>query len=641
MKKFAGIILISVLLTAVAIGIFVATFDANKFQPQIAEVISKRIGREVKINGTIGLKISWSKGFSLSVGDVSIANPSWASRPLMAKIGGIELGVSLPPLLKNSLEVGSIIVENADIQLETNTAGQSNWELEIFEAGKPSEGKTAEKKKPEEKSEQLSFHIKKIGIKNSRFAIRGKDGKLNEYKIDSFSFFAKDKGAEIKFSGEADGKAISLNITGQLPIEKIMESKLPFTAEVLYNPFTVVANGVLDAKAKTASLETYEVKAGESKINGQLAINYGGARPAIQGTLNSEKINLSDFKTDKEETGKETTKTNVSSEAENTQQYIFSKEHLNLEGLKAVDAKLEIAIGEIPLGLSSVKNIKTKLDLENGRLLLSPFKAEVAGTQAEGQIGLDAGRIPAQFTAILKAYQLDLAQFVSLSGLKSFLESKGDADMDITTFGNSMRDFAANANGQINLVVAGGSVSERVLGEIAGNLLNIFAPGTGNLTKPQLNCLAAHFKINNGKMDITGLLADTGQATVAGTGGVDLRDETIDMVLYSKVKGVEEINALAPPLRIKGPLKKPSYNPDVKSTMQKAVGILTGTVQNGVPEIIQQAGQNACEYTLRNPQKTRPAALPLPVEKAVEKARDKVKDLGNKALEGLGGLLGR
>jgi len=252
---------------------------------------------------------------------------------------------------------------------------------------------------------------------------------------------------------------------------------------------------------------------------------------------------------------------------------------------------------------------------------------------------VDVSSSPAKMSALLNAPQLDMSQLAELYGLESFISGKADLSLDVSSSGNSMRAIMGNANGQISLVAAGGTLSQQVLRELAGSLLEAFAPGTGGLAKPAVNCMVARFKIANGQMQTDGLLIDTAQATLAGSGGINLRDETMDMVLRTKPKTVDDAG-LTPPLRIKGPLSDLSYAPDVAGVAQNVAGMLTGgaVTETGVPDIVTQAGQNACVYTLEHPQAGKPVANGA-VQNAVKKAGEKAREMGDKVLEGIGNKL--
>lgn len=637
MKKI--LLAIAALIVAGVVVLF-ATFDANSYRPQIAEALSEQLGRTVKLDGPIKLGLSWSDGFRLGVSNVSIANPPWASRPVMAKIGELYLGVGIQPLLSRKLEVSSFKLADADVQLETNAGGQTNWEFNGTKK-EPSTPPVAPPAAGKAETKPVAIHVSKVNVSDSRFAIKGKDGKTNVFKVDDLTFDGRGKGIKLTFKGEAAGAPVTLDASGG-ELEKMMGEKWPFKADAVYMNYKIHAEGSLNNGAKNVVVDTYTLGAGDSKITGALKIALGGQRPAITGTVNSDKLNPSDFKQPETAAPEGKSEASPSPKSQSAREMLFSNEPLNLDGLKAADAKLDVAIGEVPIGPSSLKKIQAKVNLENGRLLVSPYSLNFAGTEAKGQKMVDASVSPVKVSAILNAPQLDMSKLAELGGLESFITGKADMTLDIESVGNSMHAIASNANGHISLIAAGGTLSQKILGDVAGSLLNAFAPGTGQLVKPALNCMVARFKIVNGMMQTDGLLLDTAQATIAGTGSINLRDETMDMVLRTRTKAVN-VGGLEPPLRVSGPLTKLSYVPDIAGTAKSVVGLLTnGAVGDaGVPEVVSQAGQNACVYTIEHPQASKPAGKTGAVQDAVKKAGEKAKDMGNQLIQGIGkGLFG-
>ncbi len=619
-------------LPVVAAGVLLATFDADGYRPRIAEALSKKLERGVDLNGAIKLGVSLRHGFDVSVSDVSVANAAWANGPYLLKVGRVELGVGLKPLFQRRLDITALKLADVDVQLETNADGHNNWTLKLAD-----EKAGAGASKEVAASAPVSVQVSRVEIDRARVTLRGKDGKQTVYNVDSLTLDHGGEAIKLRLVGNLGEAPVQLVMTGKIP-DQPMKAAWPFQADVDYAALKLHAEGTLDTQAKRADVSLYEVTSGATKVTGKLAANWGGARPAVTGTLNSERVRVADLKM--EAGGSEAESVASSAPRANGTGRLFSDEPLNLAGLKAVDAKFDVAIAELTVGLTTMKQVQTRLDLANGRLLLSPFSAMVAGSKAEGQLKLDGSSSPAQASVILKAYQMDLSDLAQIGGLESFISGKGDLDLDVAAMGRSPHELASSADGQFNMIVAGGALSSRVLGEIAGTLLNAFAPGTGSLANTGLNCMAARFKIANGVMQTNGLLLDTAQATLAATGDINLGEEKIDMLLRTRAKAVD-VSAFTPPLRISGPLMKPHFAPDAVGGAQKIAGLLMGTAtgeNSGVPAIQAQAGQNACLYTLEHPQASNGASTNNgALQDTVNKAQDKIKDVGGKLLKGLFG----
>jgi uncharacterized protein involved in outer membrane biogenesis len=107
--------------------VFVARFDPNSLKPRIIEAVKRATGRDLALNGAIGLKLSLRP--TVQVADVAFANPPGFSRPQMATLQGLELQLALIPLLSGRYEIDRLVLIRPDILLETDAAGHPNWQM--------------------------------------------------------------------------------------------------------------------------------------------------------------------------------------------------------------------------------------------------------------------------------------------------------------------------------------------------------------------------------------------------------------------------------------------------------------------------------------------------------------------------------
>jgi AsmA protein len=114
-------------LPVIGLGIFVATFDANAYKPRIIAAAKEATGRDLALNGDIGLKLGLSP--ALRVEDVAFANAPWGSRPQMATLEALEVEVAVLPLLSGRVQINRIVLVRPDILLETDAEGRGNWEI--------------------------------------------------------------------------------------------------------------------------------------------------------------------------------------------------------------------------------------------------------------------------------------------------------------------------------------------------------------------------------------------------------------------------------------------------------------------------------------------------------------------------------
>jgi uncharacterized protein involved in outer membrane biogenesis len=621
MKKFLTILVVVLLLVGAAIGIAIATFDINKYRGQLETALSKELGRTVKLGGEIHIGIS-NGGLAISVRDAAIGNPTWASRPNMAGIGLFSLKVGLMPILEHKVDISGIAIENADIQLESSSGNRHNWQFQTSSE----KSSTAEAKK-EEASQPVAINIAELSVKNSQVTLRDENGKTTIFKAENFTLKDSSKGASVNFAGSYNTQPIKLAITtnGDSLFSKTAR---PVDITLDFANYHLTAEGKIDIENKKADINKYELTSNSTKISGHMLAAWGGARPAMQGTLVSDKLVPDDLKM---AGGKEEGQAKPEDEAAKPHQRLFNDNPLPFDSLKSADVNLDIEIGTMPAGSVELKNIKTKLVINNGHLLLSPLKINLGEGTMFGQVNLDAANALAHLGVTISINGVDMADLIKVWGTEAFLSGKVKSDINLASSGNTMHELASNLSGPISLIGAGGDVISSAKDRITAGLMEVLAPGSGN-KNASMNCLVARFIAQNGNVKSNGILVDTAAATAAGYGDIDLRTETVNLDFHAKTKLID-VAGLLPSVHIGGTLQNPDVNADAKSIIQNVGSLLTGNaVADNVPNIATQQGQNACAYTLDHP---------TAAQNTQQQKGGVVQDLTGKAGTLLKGLLGK
>lgn len=105
--------------------------DWNAYRAEIATEVRKATGRRLTIDGNISVALLPAP--QLSVAKVRLANLEGAQAPEMAKLDALDVRIAFWPLLSGKVEVSSVILRGADIELESLADGRVNWD---FGAGK-------------------------------------------------------------------------------------------------------------------------------------------------------------------------------------------------------------------------------------------------------------------------------------------------------------------------------------------------------------------------------------------------------------------------------------------------------------------------------------------------------------------------
>src|SRR5262249_15980742 len=158
----------------------------------------------------------------------------------------------------------------------------------------------------------------------------------------------------------------------------------------------------------------------------------------------------------------------------------------------------------------SLKQVSAKLEIRDGNLSVSPFKASLGESAMQGDAKLNAST-PPHYELTFKAPGVNLATLLEMMATKPFISGHGNTDIQLSGSGASLHDMASNTNGKIIVTAGSGAISAASASGVASGLAQIFAPGTGN---PTLNCAAIRFNVANGVAKDDGILADSNASTV-------------------------------------------------------------------------------------------------------------------------------
>jgi uncharacterized protein involved in outer membrane biogenesis len=135
--------------------------------------------------------------------------------------------------------------------------------------------------------------------------------------------------------------------------------------------------------------------------------------------------------------------------------------------------------------------------------------------------------------------------------LQGFLDLKGDGD--------SIAKLAASTSGQAHIEMDGGAISNLLDAEIAlnaGKALKVLVKGDRAIG---VNNATAAFDFEKGIGKSRSIVLDTDQTHTQGTGTIDLRDETIELLLTPHPKKTAVL-ALHSSIRVHGPIRRPKIS---------------------------------------------------------------------------------
>ncbi|MBI4343067.1 MAG: AsmA family protein [Candidatus Omnitrophica bacterium] len=123
MKKLLVAIGILFLLAAAGLGVFLATFDADRYRPRLVSEAHKALHRPVTLER---LSLGWHGGIALRLQGVAIYEGPAASGEPLIRVESASALVRLGPLLRKSVDVSSILLNRPHIRLSRDPQGQLN-----------------------------------------------------------------------------------------------------------------------------------------------------------------------------------------------------------------------------------------------------------------------------------------------------------------------------------------------------------------------------------------------------------------------------------------------------------------------------------------------------------------------------------
>ncbi|MEF1174616.1 AsmA family protein, partial [Vibrio sinaloensis] len=124
MKKLFLFVAIPIIAILGAILALVLLVNPNQFKPMIIEQAKAQTGLELVIDGDISWQFFPSIG--LELGQTELRNPQGFSKLNMFKVDSVVIDVSVTPLFNKKLEIGNVVLDGAQVSLETLKDGRKN-----------------------------------------------------------------------------------------------------------------------------------------------------------------------------------------------------------------------------------------------------------------------------------------------------------------------------------------------------------------------------------------------------------------------------------------------------------------------------------------------------------------------------------
>lgn len=692
-KFLASVIFSLIIILAIGGYLAVRNFDLNKYKVYAEDMVSRELGRELRINGDASIGISLIP--TVVVNDIELANPDWAQNPQMLKLKQAEIKFALAPLMKKQIVIDKVILNEPEIYLEKSSTGEVSWDFaglkaKSAQAAAPAAVKASPAAQTSGAAMLAGLQIGNVAINNGKVEYYdAKSNQVSELQINNISLSAPSFQDDIslafdllynqqEISGEAtlgslaqltdenanypfllNAKALGISADLNGSVADVMKSPRYAVLANIYNPAgnlnapetTLKTKIDGDVNGLAAQIETLNVVT--NVITGTAAVDWAGKIPQINADLQSNKIDLLSFQT----------KNNFAlawpaliSEAQALD--AVPNTAIPYDLLNIADANFKLKIGQLVLAQGmTADNVRADAILKDGKLTVNPLALDFGGGEIKADISADAKTKSVSIKAASKDMLLqNLHKEFAVDGPSDFgFKNGGNLDMDISLAGSgtTYRQLMQNMKGQIIGIVGQSVVQTGGLRFVSGNfitqLLSALRISQSNSTDLDLTCAVVRADVSAGKVSFpNGIAVDAKQLTVVSDGKLNLVNDNISFTIAPSLNKLAKGNiaqALASFIKVGGTIQDPKILLDNQEALKTVVGVVaTGGVAYLGSQVVLNGDGSPCytalkgtAYASRFPKPTGVKATTKDVyNDTTQQLKDGVKDLKNTAKDILG-----
>lgn len=253
---------------------------------------------------------------------------------------------------------------------------------------------------------------------------------------------------------------------------------------------------------------------------------------------------------------------------------------LPVELLKSLDVDGQLKIGKLRVYKIPTNNIEARVTAQNGRVALSPLSLNIFQGTLNTDVVVDASLKTPLSSLVLKLKQLDLEK--TLGSFMKTPAAGGSAglNMDLQAKGSKYIDMLSKLDGKISLAALDGYIRGFRLEPGRFDRQKGYSPPAGdvpNLT--EFERVGVDFDIKDGLATTRNIKVKTHNASIDGTGSIDLATQRMDMTFDA------DLQIMVVPISVEGPLTDPHITVNTSrilmNTVKRVGSILEKSVKTG------------------------------------------------------------
>jgi len=226
---------------------------------------------------------------------------------------------------------------------------------------------------------------------------------------------------------------------------------------------------------------------------------------------------------------------------------------------RALDVELSFAARRLHgEGMPWLHGGAVEARLADDRLVVSRFDVGIGHGHAVGKGSIDVGARPMQGSAEFDVSAIRIESFLPAQAEKNLLSGTLHGSGALKASGDSAEALLASAAGRVSAFVSSGTISSLLDAQVGlqgGRVVRSMLAGAEPIA---IRCAAAIVDLERGVGNIRTLIVDTERTRTAGSGTIDLANQSFDVVLTPEAKQ-PGFFILERSIHLHGPLREPRH----------------------------------------------------------------------------------
>ncbi len=505
--------LLGLIVLLVAAAVIIPFFIPGEvYRTQITNAARDATGRELTIRGDINLSLL--PPISLKVSDVQLSNAEWGEAEHLATVQTLSVGIEvLPFIFGQQVKISSFVLEEPQINLETDRNGKGNWEFEpqggadasVRDVSNEQGGSGQEASQPASGGQDQGINDISLGdvrLVNGRISYL--DGATNERqtaeninlsiglpsldgpltmnggatyngealsvdaRIDSPRQFMDGTNTGVRFDLSSElinaqfaGNAASDN-NEDLPVRAAGDASVTIPSLRRLSAWAgqpmedgegfeeLAVSGTLEAANAVVAFNNANVTFDDIKGEGEVAANLGGRVPKVTGDLKLNKVDTRPYEGASEQQANAAPQVRQVSNTQNAPQG-WSDEPIDFSGLRDFEADITMSMDGLETSTLRMGPSAGDLKVQGGVLTLNLSEMDIYEGGGRIFTEVDATQAQARITNRMNLNAIQARpMFADLIG-SGIITGLGDMELDITTRGASQASFVRGLNGKTEL----------------------------------------------------------------------------------------------------------------------------------------------------------------------------------------------